>query len=87
MITFVFPFCTIFLALNITVYTPSQGTNRAKHFIIVTMKEKCQLWRQMNNFPSFSSLKDHTFSIFRQKMYGPIPSDIDIQMLIPATTQ
>ena len=36
--------------------------------------------------PSISSLIERAFSIFRQKMDGPNPSELDIKVSIPAPT-
>ena len=36
--------------------------------------------------PSISSLIGRAFSIFRQKMDGPNPSEMDIKVFIPAAT-
>ena len=38
------------------------------------------------NFPSIASLIGRVTSIFRQKMDGPNPSEIDIKVFIPAPT-
>ena len=51
------------------------------------IKEKgCRLWREINTFPSISSLTDRVFSIFRQKKVRSDPSEMDIKMVIPAPT-
>ena len=45
----------------------------------------CRLWREKKTaFPSISSLIGRAFSIFRQKMDGPSPSEKDIKVSIPA---
>ena len=41
---------TFFFAVNITVYTPNQGTNREKYFYQSKSKLKCRLWREINSF-------------------------------------
>ena len=37
-------------------------------------------------FPCISSLIGRAFSIFREKMDGPNPSEMDIKVFIPAPT-
>ena len=76
------------LAGNRIVYTPSQGTNREKNFNQINYKDKrCRLWREINTFPSISSLLGCVFSFFQRKKYEPNPSEMDIKLLIPAPTQ
>ena len=49
--------------------------------------KKYRLWREINTFPSISSLMDRVFSIFRQKRYASNPSEMDIKVVIPAPIQ
>ena len=58
-----------------------------KTFIKLSMKEKWQIWREINTSPSISSFIDRVFSIFRQKNYGSNPSKMDIKVVISASTQ
>ena len=86
--TFVSPIYTFSLALNILVYTPSQGKNREKYLNQITYQDKKgQLWREINTFLSISSLIGYVFSIFWRITYDPTPSEIEIEVFIPAPTQ
>ena len=83
-----FSYLYLSLAGNIIVYTPDQGTNREKYFNhIICQREKCRLWREINTFPSISSLTDRVFSIFRQEEVRSDPSKMDIKVFIPLPTQ
>ena len=55
-------------------------------YITNTSKSECRLWWEINNFPSISSLIGRVLSIFRQKMEGPNPSELDIKVFNPAPT-
>ena len=55
--------------------------------IILFIKGKgCQILREINTFPSISSLTDRVISIFRQKKVRSDPSEMDIKVVIPAPT-
>ena len=54
---------------------------------ILSSKEKCQLWQEINSSPSISSNIDRVFSTFRRKKYGYNPSEMDNKVVIPAPTQ
>ena len=60
--------------------------NRKKYFYVRTSKHKCRFSREINTFPSISFIKGRVFSIFRQKMNKPNPSETDIKALIFALT-
>ena len=78
---------TFSLAGNIIVCTPSQGSNREKYSRNKQHQRlKCQLWREINTFPSISSLIGRVFPIFRRKMDGHNPCETDIKVLISAMT-
>ena len=84
---FQFSYLYFSLARNTIVYTPDQGTNREKYFNhIIYQRERCRLWREINTFPSISSLTDRVFSIFRQKKVRSDPSEMDIKLVTPAPT-
>ena len=66
--TFVSPIYTFSLAGNIIVYTRQFKVQIGKSTLnILSIKEKCLLWREINTSPSISSSMDRVFSIFRQK--------------------
>ena len=72
---------------NITVYPPSQSTNREKYFQHYYFKVKnADSGGKWTTFPSISSIIGHAFSNFRQKMDGPNPAEMDIKAFIPAPT-
>ena len=83
-LVFSFLLYTFSLPRSIFVYTPDKGTNRDKYFNQINYEDKkCRLWREMNTFPSISSLIGCAFSIFRLKTYEPTPSEVDIKRLVP----
>ena len=84
--TFVSPNKTFFLAGNIIVYTPTQGTIKKSTNITNISKLECQLWREIYNFSIHFSPIGRAFSIFRQKIDGPNPSEMHIKVFIPALT-
>ena len=79
---------TLFLVENTIAYTPKQGTNREKYFIPIIYKAKNANsgWKR-NTSPSISSFMDRAFSIFQREKYGSNPSEMDIKVVIPASTQ
>ena len=82
-----FFFYTFSLVGNIIVCTQSQGTNKDNYsYKMQHQRLKCHFWREINTFPSIPSLIRRVFSIFRRKMDGPNPSELDINVLIPAAT-
>ena len=84
---FHFSYLYFFLAGNIIVYPPSQSTNREKYFRLQHIKvKKCRLRREINNFSIHLFHHRTRFSIFRQKIDGPNPSEMDIKVSIPAPT-
>ena len=77
----------LFLAGNINVYPPGQGTNKEKYFVHHYIKVRnAEAGGKQTTFPSISSIIGRAFSIFRQKMDGPNPSEVDIEVFIPAPT-
>ena len=65
-----FHFSDLYLSLagNIIVYTPDQGTNREKYFNhIIYQRKGFPLWRELNTFPSISSLTDRVFHLSTEK--------------------
>ena len=85
---FVSPIYTFSLAGIIIVYRPIQGTIRyKKDLIILSIKGKSRLWREINASPSISSFIDRVFSVFRRRKYDSNPSEMDIKVAIPAPTQ
>ena len=76
-----------FLAGNIIVYTPSQGTNREKYNEKMTKSEwECRIWREINNlsihpFP----LRTLPFHLSIEKG-RPNPSGMDIKVFISVPT-
>ena len=85
--TFVSPIYTSSLARNINVYTPIRSTNMENYFDHITYKGKMPTLAGIKHLPSISSVPDRVFSIFRRKMYGSSPLEMDIKMLTPAPTQ
>ena len=77
---FVSPIYTFSLAWKFIVYRPIHSTNREKYLTILFIKEKCQLWPEMNTSPSISSS-------IRRKRYGFNMSEMDIRVVIPAPTK
>ena len=53
---------------------------------VTTSKLECQLWSEKNNFSIHFSLIGRAFSMFRQKLDGPNPSELNIKVLVPAPT-
>ena len=65
---FISPTYTFSLAVNIVVYTPSQGSNREKYFIHINNKgTRCRLWREMNTFHPFLASSAAFFPSFDRK--------------------
>ena len=82
--TFISTFYSFYSAENISVCTPSQGTKRENYsYEIQHQMLKCRLWREINTYPSISSLKGRLLPIFRRKMDRPNTSEMDIEVLIP----
>ena len=72
------------MAGNIIVYTLSQGTNREKYYKIKHQRVQFRLQWEINTFKSICFLIRHVFTVFRRKLHGPNPSQMDIKVLIPA---
>ena len=86
--TLFYPIYTLSLVGNKVVYTPSQGTIRERYFNQINYKDKrCQLWQEINTFPSIHSLISCVFSILRRKKFEINPSEMDIKVLILAPTE
>ena len=83
---FRFSYLSFSLAGNLIVYTPGQCTNRDKYPQKVTSKWGCRLWREMNIFPSISYLIGRVLTMFRQRIDGPNPVEMDSKVFIPAPT-
>ena len=75
------------LFFSLAVYTPSEGTIREKYFNHINYKLK-NAGVARDKHPSIHLFphKPRVFQ-FKWKKYGPHPSEMDIKMLIPATTQ
>ena len=91
--TFMVLFCVLispvdifYLAANTSVYTKIQGTKTQTYFHEKKSKRECRLLWNLNAFPSICLLERRVFSIFRQKMNGPNPSEKDIYVLFPTLT-
>ena len=70
-----------YLAGNIVLYTPSQGTKREKYINHINYKGTGGwLQREIITFPSISSLIGCVFSIFQRKKHEPNPSETDINI-------
>ena len=84
---FHFSYLYLFLAGNIIVYPPSQSTNRENYFVHHYIKVRnADSGRKKTTFPSISSITVRAFSIFRKKMDGTNPSEVEIKVFIPAPT-
>ena len=55
--------------------------------IILSIKEKCRLWREIKTSPSTSPSIDRVFPICDRKRYNYNPLDMDIKVVIPEPTQ
>ena len=55
--------------------------------IILSIREKCRLFREKNTSPSIYSFIDRVFSISQQEKNGSNPLEMDIEVVIPAPTQ
>ena len=65
---FVSPIYSFSMARNIIVHTQMQCTIREKSILIILfIKEKCRLWREINTSHSISFVLGHVFSIKGQK--------------------
>ena len=62
-------------------------SGRKRILIIIITKKVCRLWRTKYTSPFISSFIDRVFPIFRWKMYGFNPLEMDIKVLIPAPAQ
>ena len=69
-------------------FTPQVTVQMRKStLLILTVKEKCRLWRKINTFLSTFSVTDLVFSIFWRNMYGPNLAEIDIKIFTPTPTK
>ena len=67
-------------------YTPIQGTKEKVLTLLNIQNLNADSGGKKTTFPSIDSLMGRVLSIFRQKMDGPNPSEMDIKVFIPAPT-
>ena len=60
---------------------------RNSTLIILSIKEKCRLWREIKTSRSISFFIDRVFPYFDGKTYGSNPSKMHIKVVLPAPTQ